>query len=151
MSETKMLKLIGYWGAPSSDGFYHPRRFVSKQWDPSLRKRVCEYLRSGFEYASYKGYSHCRFRCGIPNEQMGGEELTDGVWAWPEGLAHYVEAHRIILPSEFVSHAESNQWEITRSDQSIELRRVLDMTFWKQWCSENASPPAWWQRLLGRT
>jgi len=35
---------------------------------------------------------------------MGRGELTDGVYVWPEGLAHYLEKHNVRLPQEFVDH-----------------------------------------------
>jgi len=35
---------------------------------------------------------------------MGRGELTDGVYMWPEGLAHYLEKHNVRLPQEFVDH-----------------------------------------------
>lgn len=44
------------------------------------------------------GYSRCR----ICNAQNGNLELTDDVFIWPEGLAHYVRDHAVRLPVEFV-------------------------------------------------
>ena len=38
---------------------------------------------------------------------MGASEFTDGTWAWPEGLAHFVENYDVQLPDEFVRHALS--------------------------------------------
>jgi hypothetical protein len=37
--------------------------------------------------------------CGA---QLGSTELTDGIWAWPDRLEHYVEAHDVLLPEDFV-------------------------------------------------
>ncbi len=45
--------------------------------------------------------SLCRI-CGIEN---GYGEFSDGTYLWPTGLAHYVEAHGVRLPAEFVEHA----------------------------------------------
>jgi hypothetical protein len=39
---------------------------------------------------------------------MGRAELTDGVYVWPEGLAHYLEKHNVRLPKEFVQHVLSS-------------------------------------------
>ena len=39
-----------------------------------------------------------------PTLDMGRGELTDGVYMWPEGLAHYLEKHNVRLPQEFVDH-----------------------------------------------
>jgi hypothetical protein len=33
----------------------------------------------------------------VPDSEMGSFDLTDGLWLWPEGLAHYVEAHGLPL------------------------------------------------------
>ena len=38
--------------------------------------------------------------------------LTDGVYAWPSDLAHYVERHHACLPDEFVAHMASNGWHV---------------------------------------
>ena len=37
-------------------------------------------------------------------EVMGSECQTDGVFIWPEGFAHYLEAHAVRPPEEFVRH-----------------------------------------------
>ena len=42
----------------------------------------------------------CRL-CGRSN---GDATLADDAYQWPEGLAHYVEAHAVRLPVEFVAH-----------------------------------------------
>lgn len=49
------------------------------------------------------GFSLCRI-CGCRN---GGTELTDGVYVWPDGLAHYVTEHDVRLPDVFVQHVLS--------------------------------------------
>jgi hypothetical protein len=69
--------------------------------EDGVRSAVCHYLAHGRPYRSFRGYSWCRFRCGV--ERNGAAEFTDGQWAWPEGLAHYVEKHSVILPDEFVN------------------------------------------------
>lgn len=35
---------------------------------------------------------------------MGGDDLTDGTYCWPEGLAHYLEHHAVRLPEAIVQH-----------------------------------------------
>ncbi|MEQ1564058.1 MAG: hypothetical protein ABMA64_00355 [Myxococcota bacterium] len=37
--------------------------------------------------------------------------LTDGTWAWPADLAHYVERHHAALPDAFVTHARSRGFQ----------------------------------------
>ena len=46
------------------------------------------------------GLSDCRL-CGRVN---GSAEFTDGVYLWPEGLAHYVREHSVKLPNEVLAH-----------------------------------------------
>ena len=72
---------------------------AAKTWDPVLKDKVVAYLKAGREHESWCGYSACRL-CGASN---GSRCLTDGQWAWPEGLAHYVEEHSVGLPAEFVA------------------------------------------------
>jgi hypothetical protein len=38
--------------------------------------------------------------------------LTDGIWAWPKDLIHYVKKYHIYLPEEFVSHMKANHWKV---------------------------------------
>ena len=90
-----LLQVVGYW--PGIDPFLaHPRRLVRRGWRTADRPRIVRYLRGGTTL--FRGYacSYCRFGCFPPDEdggcpEMGGRDLTDGVWMWPEGLAHYVE------------------------------------------------------------
>lgn len=84
------------------------------------------------------GYSYCRFRdCRDEHRNRNGcRDLSDGVWVWPEGLAHYVELHSVMLPEEFVSTMRSNDWLIP---QQIELPVIqtgvpmYDTAFWEKW------------------
>lgn len=49
--------------------------------------------------SAYCGWHTCRI-CGAA---CGTEDVSDGVWVWPSGLAHYVGEHRVELPEEFVA------------------------------------------------
>jgi hypothetical protein len=76
---------------------------VDPNWREDERRRVGEYLQRGTRVNQMRGISLCRF-CERNN---GTAELTDGVYCWPEGLAHYVSEHDVRLPEEFVGHALS--------------------------------------------
>lgn len=39
-----------------------------------------------------------------------GSLLTDGSWYWREDLAHYIEAHHVVLRSEFMRFLEARQF-----------------------------------------
>ena len=146
------LKLIGYWWFPVFDEEWpHPKRLVSK-WDPSLRRRIADYLRSGQKRVGYCGWSYCRFGCG----RNGTIEQTDGVYAWPEGLAHYVEVHSVRLPEAFVEHARAQDFTIPAALADMDYEsdeEPYDMTFWREWCRREA-PPRWvdrWGEMLRKS
>lgn len=94
------LTLIGYWRGPGSEHWPDVREFVDGAWDEGKRTDVGLYLRRGLLARAWMGNSTCRL-CGKSN---GALELTDGVYLWPEGLAHYVLDHSVRLPDDFVDH-----------------------------------------------
>ena len=124
MKFSKKLKLIGYWNDKLQDGsrlydgrnsdeyaqYPSPMDLVSPGWLGEELSSLINYLNSGAICAMFRGWSTCRFL--YENPRIGGNELTDGVWVWPDGLAHYVEAHDVFLPMEFVDHARNNAYQI---------------------------------------
>lgn len=106
----KKLKLIGYWNDKLEDGsllfdgrstdeyarYPSPLDLVSPGWLGPEKTKLVSYLKSGISFRFYFGGSPCRFIC--EKRMVGCEECTDGLWAWPEGLAHYVEVHNVRLP-----------------------------------------------------
>ena len=80
------------------------------------------------------GYSWCRFRCGIPDRELGCSEMTDGVWIWPDGLAHYVEVHGVPLPEEVIETMRANSWvPPVELPASADRRWETDSSFWEEW------------------
>ena len=114
------LRLIGYWRNDDNPEYPDPAGFVDPEWDDRDRHMVWWYLLSGTRGPACMGYSTCRI-CGEVN---GSAEYSDDTFAWPEGLAHYVQEHRVRLPKEFVDHA---------------LRRLRDHR-------ERGRDTAWWLR-----
>ena len=78
--------------------------FVDPTWDEQERRVVSGYLGGATRVNQSRGLSACRF-C---SRQNGSAERTDGVYCWPEGLAHYVVEHSVRLPGEFVAHVLSS-------------------------------------------
>lgn len=76
-----------------------PRDFVNPAWAASERAAVVDYLKRAPRVASWLGWSDCRF-CGNNN---GTTCLSDGVFVWPAGFAHYLVAHDVRPPAEFVA------------------------------------------------
>jgi hypothetical protein len=79
---------------------------------------------------------------------MGSRELTDGLWIWPEGLSHYVRAHGIILPEEFVAHALAQQRLPHHPSPNDPFRDFgpVSLEYWRDWCASHRSP-AFLERL----
>jgi hypothetical protein len=95
-----MLILIGYWHSDDAPRWPRPVEFVDPTWNANERARVIDHLRRGSVARAYLGRSTCRI-CG---DAVGALELSDGMFIWPEGLLHYVEAHDVRLPQRFVDN-----------------------------------------------
>jgi hypothetical protein len=153
------LKAVGYWRTFMESwtrGFPSPRWCVDARWLPHDRERIIDYLNSGAAISAYGGYSYCRFRCGVADEEMGCSDLSDGVWMWPRGLAHYVEKHNVKLPDAFVHTMRAHEWQIpqefaeririareqpvTKSVPNSDVPRTLEDSFdyslWREWAKQ---------------
>src|ERR1041385_1692157 len=101
-------RALGFWRYPYAKGqedLPDPHDLVRCNWIPSdERVNLVAYLKAGATYETWRGLSHCRFRCGVPDREMGCHDFTDGVWVWPQGLFHYIDKHDVMLPDEFVDH-----------------------------------------------
>ena len=97
---------VGYWREPGLAAMLLSdlplaQDFVDPSWDSAPeRPVVLAYLRNGRVHEQWMGWSDCRI-CGKEN---GTQCLTDGVFVWPEGLAHYVEAHSLRPDQSLVAH-----------------------------------------------
>jgi hypothetical protein len=50
------------------------------------------------------------------------EILTDGTYAWPSDLAHYIERHHVQAPAPLLEHARANDFVMPAVDVStVEL------------------------------
>jgi hypothetical protein len=151
MGNQELLKAVGYWRP--NDGsevgqrieLPDPRWLVRRGWRHRDRRRILAYLRAGHTYEQYAGYSYCRFwLCLVPPRFMGDSDLTDGVWVWPEGLAHYVHRHWVCLPEEFIATMEANGWQPPRE---VAVRRPgrdeldYDLSFWLTWSRQQQRRP----------
>jgi hypothetical protein len=125
----RAFKVVGYWhdpNAPRTETLPDPTQLVDQTWNRRERAAVARYLRRGKTLRACHGFSWCRFRCGISDRRMGHRDLTDGVYVWPEGLAHYVQRHRVRLPDEFLAHVRT-RLEQRRRERSVgvTIRRWL--------------------------
>jgi hypothetical protein len=115
----RRLRLIGYWQSPVNYNWPKVEDFVDPNWDSEERELTINYLRAGAFARRFWGVSTCRF-CGAEN---GREELTDGEWLWPDGLAHYLAVHEVRLPHEFVAHARERYGRVREEE--------IDRSWWR--------------------
>ena len=126
--------LIGYWRYPEE--FPDPVRFIDPTWASSERRLVADFLERCTSVNQYRGLSVCRF-CARFN---GSAEMTDGVYCWPEGLAHYVKRHLVRLPAEFVRHVHRAQNPLDKAPRpSVDERGQRDPS----WPGSEFGPPIW--------
>jgi hypothetical protein len=130
-------KSIEYGAGPAldkntdeGDPFIHPRRVVDPGWEQADRLRIVQYLSAARAVAYAGGVSYCRFGCGT----NGSSERSDGVWLWPEGLAHYVDCHDVRLPGEFVTHMRSREFSPSPVEEPIDFL-CRSSAFWHSWCA----------------
>lgn len=100
---------VGFWRAGGLDPAVLCAA-LSKPAEPDVD--TLQYLTTAaFVESAELGFSFCRMP-GCPlqsrgNPAMGSATMTDGVFVWPEGLHHYVEAHGLPLPPQFAEHIRS--------------------------------------------
>lgn len=135
------VRAVGFWRGDYEASLVYPwpQQLVQRGWHASELKSIIAYLRSGYRahpMFRYCGWSTCRFRrCGReggPGFQNGSDEFTDGQWGWPEGLAHYLEYHAVILPEEFVDTMRANNWRPPPSRDPPHPTK-FDYSFWIDW------------------
>lgn len=134
-----MLKLIGYWIRTLDDEQCPAPQELVGELTSEVRAALVGYLAGGLRLIQYRGYSWCRFDCGVEYQKLGSWELTDGTWVWPEGLAHYVEAHGVVLPEEFISHALSGAVPVLPDAKPDPREDYDEADFWLSWCSTRRS------------
>jgi hypothetical protein len=95
---------VGYWQSSNEPDLPMPDSNDSVEHEAE----IVHYLKNNREINAYRGSSPCRI-CDKRNN--GSKEMSDGIYIWPQGLAHYVEEHKTTLPPEFVQHILDNPVE----------------------------------------
>jgi hypothetical protein len=106
-----MLKAVGYWHSKEEWKLPDPHDLVDDRWEAEDRARIAHYLENAPRVIPWLGYSFCRFDCGTPPDQMGTCDMSDGLYLWPQGLAHYIRVHHVRLPEEFIEHMRDRHFE----------------------------------------
>jgi hypothetical protein len=110
------FKFIGYWyrselpkrwggfKPAAKQDFPNPHDYVDASWQGFEREVIISYLKNGQPWEHWFGPSWCRFGCEDVYEELGCSDLTDGVYVWPSGFAHYVAKHDVKPVQEFLDH-----------------------------------------------
>lgn len=125
------LETIGFWFNERAPSTYPRPQLLVGAWHDHERAAVLRYLRSGETLCDYMGTAHCRFACS--GVSLGSRDLTDGTWAWPEGLAHYVERHEVRLPERFVAHVMARGGVVAPFAMPPLVAGILDDGPWLAW------------------
>lgn len=107
-----LLRPVGYWTSRPGDGLPDPRGLMSMKWERDRRSMIAAYLGSAPVLDMLDG----RQACAICGAEGGRRERTDGVWRWPEMLAHYVAQHGVKLPDELIAHMEHEEFRAPNVD-----------------------------------
>lgn len=118
MTNARSLRRVGFWAPPQAkhDTIFGsvlgvvsdiinplPRveDYIDRSWDPTERSEVHAYVTNpAFVAVAYHGWSTCR----VCFQHNGSHDYADGTFVWPEGLGHYIKAHGVKPPPEFVRH-----------------------------------------------
>lgn len=109
-----LLRPVGFWTTREGDGLPDPRNLQSPTWERPRRHLIASYLRT----ASILDERALRHACAICGAPVAHRERTDGVWRWPEGLAHYVVEHGVRLPEELLERMERLEFQTADVDVS---------------------------------
>lgn len=137
-----MLEKIGYWNDETMEDFIEPQVLVGQWASKRLKQRVLDYLGAGRVASDHDGHCRCRFKCSTGEQPMRCRDLTDGTWVWPESLVHYVDKHDVVLPDEFIDHAERNGWDIPPPDPEAPIYPCFSATWWLGFCRDRSGANA---------
>ena len=135
------LTVIGLWKDRAEPYWPDPHDFVDDQWNEKERAAVALALRSGRPVRAFRGESTCRM-CGRLN---GSREVSDGVYLWPDGLAHYVIDHAVRLPEPVEAHflQQSLAGPVTTTGTTSETAAAEE----ERVADEGEADELWWLSL----
>lgn len=133
----KRLEVIGHWFRPEAPSTLPRPQCLVGTWDAAARTAVLRHLRAGKVLVTFPDASFCRFDCG--ETAMGTRDLTDGRFVWPEGLAHYVERHDVLLPERFVQHVIATNGDTASFRAPKPAFGLYDLGPWQRWAHERGA------------
>jgi hypothetical protein len=124
LKDSQVIRMIGRWafGQAEEEGSLDlpdPRALVDVDWDEDEKDFVVDYLEHGLVRAYLLARSTCRI-CGV---DVSSVQHSDGVFCWPEGLAHYVKEHSVRLPDVIVEEFKQQRYRLEDAE--------VDYQWWK--------------------
>jgi hypothetical protein len=80
---------------------------------------ICGYLRAGRQFAYTSSIPFFASDEDRRAHGLGGFELTDGIWLWPDELHYYVRRFHLSLPQEFVADMGCQNWQVRDVDLTV--------------------------------
>jgi hypothetical protein len=109
------LRAVGYFSNGGGGRLPDVRSQIDSFWEPQRKPRILIYLRNGAVFENRPGTT----RCLLCPSDLPQRDLTDGVWLWPEGLAHYVEKHNVRVPDGMVAQMDALQFRVPKVDMRM--------------------------------
>ncbi len=107
-------KAFGFW-KNTSDKYPDIADFIRPDKMKNAAE-VAQYLNNGSVIVASPGMTKC-FLCG---ENIGSQSIeTDGIWAWPSTLPHFILKHKVHLPGAFLESIEKNNFIMPAVDDAM--------------------------------
>jgi hypothetical protein len=74
---------------------------VDPSWEPDDKDQLVTYLTQTVVVEATTWMTTCPL---CPSELPTLNYQSDGVWLWPQSLAHYVVWHSVVIPDRFAEH-----------------------------------------------
>jgi hypothetical protein len=108
---------------------------IKTDWDPTEKQKLIDHLKAGTKGiiggpgganftpgSGYRGFAGCRL-CG---KTLGTTDSTDGTYAWPTQLEHYVEVHDVLPDAGLLHHVlEGEESSTAAPPVAEELKAIL--------------------------
>ena len=117
----KTENVLGMWREHSGGEFPYLSTSPRQVLEAQKLKLVLNYLKNGPIWIVSPGLVYSSISPGVVAGSSGVR--TDGLWAWHDTLAHYVEVQQVQLPAEFIARiCEADG--VPPSEESIDLESL---------------------------
>lgn len=123
----------GFWKSLAHDHADLPtlQAATDPDWNPEDRNLLIAYLTHSPTVVSSMSVSGCLL-CEYEVPSLCYH--SDGIWLWPDSLAHYVRSHHVVLPSAFVHHIRCRDYE-SPTETTLPDIAVRDLPWPESWAS----------------